>query len=387
MVASTVIAVRAVQTTASFLMTLSFGAFCANYPSRPKQYITSEGLAVISKITMNLLSPILVFVTMAEGVSLEVMKDVGILIGWSGVNVILCTFIALPLTYIFKVPANFKYEFLFGISFPNALAAPVVMMETLCRQQPLVDEIYGEEGTITCVDRALTWIMIYTAGWIFMFFGVVYPVLMPSEGDTDGTTTTTGGGDERGWRSKVWSAMGQVINGNIIATVLGTTTDLTEMFDGGLLWFSSSMTTLGTPIVGLSALIVGATLGQTLHRLATTSAFCAKYCCQSCTAADDDVSTGDDDKSGAVSSDGDRSSKRDQEKGEGDADDDKLPSFWIITLFVLTRIVICPAVCCALVWGVGDRVITSSDPADAQLIKLVLILEAIVPSADFVIVS
>lgn len=224
----------------------------------------------------------------------------------------------------------------------------------------------------------------------------------------------------------------------------------------------SSRTTLGTPIVGLSALIVGATLGQTLHRLATTSAFCAKYCCQSCTAAADDVSTGDDDKSGAVSSDGDRSSKRDQEKGvapitatamggfgfaatngggggggggggddvvggkngkddesaiassaldnswndssgsgsgsgaaadgaavvkESDADDDKLPSFWIITLFVLTRIVICPAVCCALVWGVGDRVITSSDPADAQLIKLVLILEAIVPSADFVIVS
>lgn len=43
--------------------------------------------------------------------------------------------------------------------------------------------------------------MIYTAGWIFMFFGVVYPVLMPSEGDTDGTTTTTGGGDERGARA------------------------------------------------------------------------------------------------------------------------------------------------------------------------------------------
>lgn len=31
---------------------------------------------------------------------------------------------------------------------------------------------------------------------------------------------------KQGWRSKVWSAMGQVINGNIIGTVLGTTTDL-----------------------------------------------------------------------------------------------------------------------------------------------------------------
>lgn len=55
-----------------------FGAFCANYPARPNQYITSDGLAVVAKITMNLLSPVLVFVTLAEGISLDVMKDVGV---------------------------------------------------------------------------------------------------------------------------------------------------------------------------------------------------------------------------------------------------------------------------------------------------------------------
>ena len=43
---------------------------------------------------------------------------------------------------LFKVPRNFKREFMCGVAFPNALAAPVIMMETLCRQQPLVDEVY-----------------------------------------------------------------------------------------------------------------------------------------------------------------------------------------------------------------------------------------------------
>ena len=171
------------------------------------------------------------------------------------------------------------------------------------------------------------------------------------------------------------------------------------------------------------ALIVGATLGQTLYRIASTSKFCAAHCWTAAAADDADEARGGDD---AVDDDdsNDQSGKQYTESGvaasdsafagfgddpddgggtassvaskdgagagagsAGEEEEDKLPTVLVIVLFVLTRMVVCPVVCCALVWGVSDKVITSSDPADAQLIKLVLVLEAIVPSADFVIVT
>jgi hypothetical protein len=32
--------------------------------------------------------------------------------------------------------------------------------------------MFGEDEDIACKDRALTWAMIYCAGWIFLFFGI-----------------------------------------------------------------------------------------------------------------------------------------------------------------------------------------------------------------------
>lgn len=294
--------------------------------------------------------------------------------------------------------------------------------------------MYGADGSIGCEERALTWIMIYTAPWIFLFFGLVYPALMDTKSGSSATEATSneseGEDAEQGSTcSRLWGILQPAMNSNSIATLIGIAVGLvrplqTEMFDGGLIWFSSSCKTLGTPVVGLSALIVGATLGQTVHRLAKSNSTCGKLCCLcfgSTTPTADAL-----DGAGSSSSEevqqyidgaaaGAANSSAEEEyagfnSGEGGggaadapakapltnpgaaassdvAEVDAIPNIWIIILFVAIRMIVCPVVCCAIVWGVSDALITSADPADVQLIKLVLFLEASVPSADFVIVT
>jgi hypothetical protein len=67
--------------------------------------------------------------------------------------------------------------------------------------------------------------------------------------------------------------------------------------------------------------------------------------------------------------------------------EEPLPDMRVIAAFVFTRMVLCPLFGVGLVYMFGDRLIQSKDPNDAKLIKLILVLEAAVPSADAVIIT
>ena len=82
---------RAVQTTAGFLAVLCFGVFCANYPKRPNQLINPVNLRFLGKVTMLVLSPLLLGVTLAEGFSHDLIADMGVILLWATLSVALCT--------------------------------------------------------------------------------------------------------------------------------------------------------------------------------------------------------------------------------------------------------------------------------------------------------
>lgn len=376
MVAS--VAARAAQTTAGFFAVLVFGVFCANYPKRPNQLISPGDNKVLGKLTMLVMSPLLLSVTLAEGFEHELAVDMAVMLGWAALSVALCITVGYVAATVVAVPKSFRDEFMVGSAFNNAFAAPVIMMQTLCQQDPLDTATFGADGDISCEDRALTWITVYTTGWIVLFFGVAYPWLMPS--------VATGAGDELGCKATANAVMAKMLNPNLVASLLGVGAGAigplqTALFEGELVWLSSAVKTLGQPCVGLSALIVGTTLGQTCNRLwARRPAGC---CGMEAPRALAPAARPTKAFGFAVQTNAGATGPGELEEPA----DEALPSTKVLAAFVATRMVLCPAAGIALVYFLADTLITSASDEDARLIKLVLVLEAVVPSADFVILT
>lgn len=238
-----------------------------------------------------------------------------------------------------------------------------------------------------------------------MFFATAYPhVIQPSDGEATGW-----------WRSAKRRLAG-IANANVLAVFVGFGIALVaplkhELYspNGSLLWLSSAAITLGGPLVGMSSLIVGGTLGATIRR-----AWGARQKQRAATAtvvsptvvfeANGGFDAPDQPSStpglevppqstpGAGSSRqtpklGIKEGSNDNSASEDPAEIAQRPSVRDQTVLVLTRMVVCPTVCVLLLIYTVDYMI----PADVteingKLLRLVLILEAIVPSADFVIV-
>jgi hypothetical protein len=206
--------------------------------------------------------------------------------------------------------------------------------------------------------------------------------------------------------------------GSFIGVAAGAITPFqTALFDGQMVWLSSAMKTLGTPTVGLSALIVGTTLGQTVYRLWVSFRKGKEGGRFGLLQVDLAVEKGADDGGalgGAPVNVLDNDHLIEEKFGFGEFGDDAaatdggprndggiisiedegeepdelpLPSITVILALVVTKMVLCPMAGIAMIYFLADVVIRDADVLDTQLIKLVLILEAAVPSADFVIVT
>jgi hypothetical protein len=286
--------------------------------------------------------------------------------------------------------------------------------------EPLQSTLFGPNEDVTCEDRVLTWITVYTTGWVLIFFGVAYPWLMKPP-PLDAANGGGGGEAEAEERppssctTTITSFLSNIANPNMIGSFIGVaagaiTPFQTALFNGRMVWLSSAMVTLGTPTIGLSALIVGTTLGQTVYRLWVSfrkggegSRFGLKG----------SVEKGPDDGGAAVNI-LDNDDLIEEKFGVGEFGDDAattdgatrndrgiipiededkapdelpLPSITVILALVVTKMVLCPMAGIAMIYFLADVVIRDADVLDTQLIKLVLILEAAVPSADFVIVT
>lgn len=297
------------------------------------------------------------------------------LIVWGAGTSAVCAVIAALVATAVKAPPSFRPEFIVGSSFCNSLTAPLVMMQTLCRQDPFLSIGYGEDGSISCEDRSTTYIFVYTIGWMLLFFGIGYPWILtlgPSSMDAEPPAALAASR-----AGAVREVFRKVFNPCMVACWIGYTIGVIspvqdEFFssDGRLLWASSAATTLGLPTVGLFALLVGATLGNTGRRWLYPDKPPGKKRLYS----DTEVPA---DRGGFGFA---------AAQQQPQPDEVRRPSTRVVGAFVFTRMVLCPAVTVALIYTLSGAVLTANKD-ETKLAQLVMILEAVVPSADTVIAT
>lgn len=262
--------VRAVQTTATFVVVVMVGAWLANNPKPPHQLLDPTTLSKLGRLVMGVVSPLMIMATVGETVSRSTLAHEGwVLVVWSFIFQAECCLIALAVSHVARVPSWFRVEFVLSVTFPNALAAPLVMMATLCRQEPFVGKNFGSDSAtpVTCAKQSLTYLAMYTTGWMLSFFALGMPnAVHPDRAAAAKRGETFMGAVRRRLRgltniNVVFLGIGFVI------AMLPTLQHQLYSPTGGLLWVSSACYTLGGPLVGMSSLVVGGTLGQSIRRV------------------------------------------------------------------------------------------------------------------------
>eukprot|EP00038_Savillea_parva_P023521 m.41312 g.41312 ORF g.41312 m.41312 type:complete len:490 (-) comp6117_c0_seq1:168-1637(-) len=393
--------------------------------------VSDAGANIINRLLMRVIAPLIVVATVGSTVSAAMLAQEGwLLVVWSLVFLIINFTVSSGIAKAVGIPPVFRDEFVMASTFPNALAAPLVMMTTLCRQEPFADQNFAaDDGAdeIECEEQSLTYLFIYTTGWIIIFFATAYPHVLGPPPSAEPVT----------WPRAIARRLAGVANVNVLAAVVGIGIGLwpalkDELFtsSGSLLWASSAALTLGGPLVGLSSIIVGATLGQTLRRVwlnyksrktiqmshtlqapdvyAGGSDSVALTTRGSVTVFEAEATLDDfpEDNPVPVGSSADKgvgagAGRLDDTSGGGgggavdvgpDADavsavPPDRPLVRHQAVLVLTRMVLCPLICLVVLrHTVGDMIPSGVTTINGKLLRLLLVLEAVVPSADFVIV-
>jgi hypothetical protein len=203
-----------------------------------------------------------------------------------------------------------------------------------------------------------------------------------------------------------------VANVNIVALLVGFGIALwaplkKELYspNGGLLWLSSAAFTLGGPLVGMSSLVVGGTLGQTIRRVwlarraaSVNASTTLSWAVDAHLEPTESAPTAETSLGGGAmtptNSIGTPSAVNSAPTSGCAASDEEpwgqtvwRPSMRDQATLVVTRMVVCPTVCVALLIYTVDYMIPAEvTEINGKLLRLLLVLEAIVPSADFVIV-
>ena len=368
----------ALQTSGAFVLILLVGMATTRVPG------LLDDPAIISRIariTMLVMGPLLLATSLGESMPLELFKSTGYVLAlWCCANIGLSSAVAYALFWACKVPPVYRLPFICACSFQNALSVPLVYVGTLCQTDPLASADFGVDSAtgdaVRCVDRANAFIFVYSVGWFVLFFGVAYPVL-------NAPAAPAGGG---GWprtasgvAGSVWRAAVRVFNANMWGVVAGLVIGLNaplrdELFSPGgrMLWVASAAETLGEPLIGIFALLVGATLGQ------TAAVLLARRAGRRSAAGGPELIWSGGEQPGP------RQAHRALEKTVDPAGlaGEELPTRAALATFVLGKMVLVPLCNILLIYWCADAVFESTGAAedDLRLIKVVLVLEALSPS-------
>lgn len=133
--------------------------------------IDRQGLASVGQALNYLYIPAIMFYSFANGLSIEVFESAWSLIILGGVTIPLSAVVAYPFMLMSKPPIWFRTWFVFGATFQNTLALPLVLVQTVCTQIdfPKLDintnkVIMDGNGTIVtmtdfeCISKVSAWI-------------------------------------------------------------------------------------------------------------------------------------------------------------------------------------------------------------------------------------
>lgn len=372
----------------------------------------------------------MVVTVLGKNLSIALLLDAYPLLIWGFGNQSVGMVVAVVMRSVVKVPGGLAHPFDIAMSFGNAGTLPLVLVETLSRQQPLSSDPEA-------LDKLTTFIFMYLVSWLLSFFSFGLTHL------------------ERGWPSldrgaSTWarSVKVAVTNPVIISVFLGLVIGLYRPVQAGffgenaeLRFASSAAETLARPAVGVMTLLMSASVGgfietlinlqkeqagkeaadavtteglaKTVHNpgvsviLNMESAFPTGDCAVDCT-PDADDNTGSTDstlsspdsayagdelgefgfvvlepppiKSNELPSVDSKSLELADPPTEGA---DEIPVRALAAL-VIGRVVVMPVINLCVVIFLADYILP--DSPDRPLMKLVLAIEAATPSADSAIV-
>ncbi|EGD80504.1 hypothetical protein PTSG_01095 [Salpingoeca rosetta] len=251
----------AATTVASVMAVNLIGVLSAHFPRHPSGRVGPSGLvpqraiSALATIATAIYVPCLTFYSLGSRLSVDVFQEAWPVLFWAPCNITLAAVLAWLTTRIALVPKPFRKEFLLACSFSNVGAVPLVMTEVLCDQQQLAHE---ED----CFERGTTFIFLYVFGWSLCFWTVGLVVIRSFQ-NADGKT-----------RISLCESLKFMLNPPLLGCLIGTFVGLIGplrrvIFDDGapLLFISSAASAYGSSVVGMTTLVMAATLGKSLTSL------------------------------------------------------------------------------------------------------------------------
>ncbi|EDQ87443.1 uncharacterized protein MONBRDRAFT_33349 [Monosiga brevicollis MX1] len=264
--------------TAGTILLLNIVGICmAVFPLRPAPeesgIVSKEGIRVASQIAARILMPCLSFINVAELQDISSIWPVSI---WHLVSIPFCILVSYMLSFLFRVPNELRAIFVAAASFSNLASLAYVIMQTLCEQPEL--DVEDE-----CYDRAAGFIAISIIPWHLLFWTAGdYTLSLAARAGTDYTPKAPLSKEERR-AARIKSAVDlllKILNPNLVATLVGVLVSqvdvLHDLFfvpigqDSGrppLSFVTSAVSSLADASVGLTTIIIAATLGKRLLRV------------------------------------------------------------------------------------------------------------------------
>jgi len=149
------------------------GVLLTRVPKIP--LLQREHVRAMSRITMFLCAPCLLATNISSNLTPELLQQSWYLIPWAWLFLLIGYIVSLVMVRCASPGVAFKRHFLVAASHGNSMAMPLVLVETLFKQPVLLER--DQDG----LAQATTFIFMYVVGWSVVFWGFSFHYLNYSE--------------------------------------------------------------------------------------------------------------------------------------------------------------------------------------------------------------
>jgi len=375
------------HTVFAYIILLCIGGWLGTHPKK-NPYLSKPIVQGLSRLLVNVLLSSLAFVSLGSELSNEEMSNAWPVIPWTVLNIAISSIFGAVMNCIFQVPPKFRRDFLVGMAFSNSGGLPLLLIETLSRQAPIAD-IPGAE------KKLVLYVFMYVVPWIPLYFG---PGAVFMESGWENRKE----GDSKPGAILKRMFLSPIVVAALLGVLVGMTPALQNLVfgeDAPLRSLSSALFTVAKPAIGIITLCMASSLGNFLSKF--RSLYCRARPSSDQEAAIEEGKTegreanGDTETTPALSvEEGVTGEARTTETQTGEAEDsegaasgedpDEVLPLKTILGFGVMRMLLLPVVLGYIVIALGDRVIP--DTPDRRLVKMMLLLQAGMPSADTTVV-
>ena len=255
----------------------SVGYFGALYPERDP-FLSPPALKTLSRLSNFVLIPPIIISSIASSISVNKLSRMGILIFFSFITISLSYILAFTLgRYIVgnTVKPRLKHALAIAIGSPNIVSFPLMVIQTLCTQ-PDLNQDYNYSSS-QCFAEGTSMLFIYSIGWNFIFWSYGYPGLASLHTMSDDPIP-----DVNHWYKSISFSHSEIsipelyswvknvlLSQNMVAIYaaifIGLIDPLRDQIFGSntvLSPIGQSLITLGQPVVCLSSLVMYASLAR-----------------------------------------------------------------------------------------------------------------------------